>query len=124
MVEEYDVSRNEFINSDIKLKRRKEELFQSGNITKWELVNSDVNLNELMNNRDMAYELMLPEKTNELLIAKREFAFHLTSLINSYDHYLYSSVARFDHHFKHLSAKHTDLLADVFSMVKLLASNI
>lgn len=56
------MSKTDYIKADMKLKRRKEELFNIKDITKWEMTQEDLEMldkNELLNDKEYAFSKML-----------------------------------------------------------------
>jgi hypothetical protein len=114
------------VNFESKLKIKKEELFYSGNFLRWELSQEDMEVcdkNRLLNDKNIAFNKMLPKDTNYCLALKRNFGFNLISLKAEYKKFRKTLADRFKNHFTNLCSKNSTLLADVFAMVKMLTLN-
>jgi hypothetical protein len=96
-------------------------------MSKWDLSIEETDLidkNELLNNRELALSKMLPKENQNLLILKREFGFHLSTLVREYDNLQMNLSKRFKTHFLYLSERNVDLLSTIFNMVKLLTGGV
>jgi len=123
LIVEYQESKINYLNYESKLRSRKEYLFSTGNIDKWELSEEDsktVDRNELLSNKELAFSKMLYKDTNYCTSLKRNYGFSLTSLLQEHHLYQKNLAKRFKNHFLNLPSKNTTLLGDIFSMVKLL----
>ena len=107
---------------DTKLKNRKEALFANGNIIDWDINEEDLKLLDKIElaNKEFAFSKMLFKDTNYCISLKRNYGYHLTSLIQEFNLYQKNLARRYKNHFLSLSAKNVTLLSDIFSMVKLL----
>lgn len=76
--------------------------------------------NELLSNKEWAFSKMLVKDTNYCRSLKRNYAYHLNILLKEYQRLQKVHGKIFKNHFLNLSAKHTALLSDIFSIVKLL----
>ncbi len=111
------------MNNELKLINKKEELFNTQNISKWDLSPEDreqYDLKDLMINKELAISKMLHKETSYCRNLKRNYAYNLTTLLNEYKRLQKVHGKLFKHHFLNLSARNTVLLSDVFSIVKLL----
>jgi hypothetical protein len=109
--------------SEIKLNTKKEELFTTANFIKWDMTPEDfekLDKDELIANKEFAFSKMLAKETNYCCSLKRNYGYHLNTLISEYKRYQKNLAKRYKKHFLNLSSRHTILLSDIFSMVKLL----
>ena len=123
LLDEHEESKLEYVNNEVKLFNKKEDLFNSQNISKWEMSQEDFDnydLKELLGNKELAMSKILPKETTYCLSLKRNYAYHLSTLLSEYKRIQKAHSKHFKHHFLNLSARNTLLLSDVFSIVKLL----
>jgi hypothetical protein len=125
-IADYNFARSEYVSAHIKLFNKKEELFKSGNVQKWEIpqeVMEIIDTEELKKNKEVAFTKMLSKDTQQVNSMRRNFGYQLNALVSEYSRLQKNYNKRYKNHFLHLSNKNTVLLGDVFNLVKLLTCN-
>jgi hypothetical protein len=123
IIKEHVSSKIDYFNNELNLAYKKQELFDSAKISKWGLQPEEIEkypIDELLKDKQLAFNLMLPKETTICLSLRRNYAFHLTTLIKEYNRVKKIDGKHFKYHLSNLSIKNKSLFADIFSIVKLL----
>jgi len=85
LVNKVEKNKNTFIKNYDYLLYKKNNLFQSQNIDNWELENKSIDNITLLKNKDLAFSLMLPNETKNIINDKNLYSFYLNNLIEEYE---------------------------------------
>ena len=86
MTPNIDLAKNNYLKLAKSLINKKNDLFKKGDISKWELNSSDKNrTKELIKDKVLACNKMLPKETNICINAKEIYGFYLNKLINEFE---------------------------------------
>lgn len=96
---------------------KKEELFRKGEIKNWGLTAEDMKTSsELLQNKDLAFTKMLPKKTADLLLAKKEYGFYTTSFISEFERLRRSNGLRDKNNCVHLGNSSNEIITNMHQM--------
>ena len=86
MVQNIDLSKNNYIKLSKSLISKKNELFKRGDTSKWELSSYDnSNSKELLKDKALACNKMLPKETKACINSKETYGFYLNRLISEFE---------------------------------------
>ena len=86
MTQNVDFVKNNYIKLSKSLISKKNELFKKGDISKWELSSFDKNNSrELLKDKILACNKMLPKETQNCINSKEVYGFYLNGLINEFE---------------------------------------
>ena len=86
MTQNVDLVKNNYIKLSKSLINKKNELFKKGDISKWELSSFDKNNSrELLKDKILACNKMLPKETQNCINSKEVYGFYLNGLINEFE---------------------------------------
>jgi len=122
----YDENKREYISYNSSLKYKKEKLFKTNDIKKFEINPEDLeNIDEqsIKEYRSVAFKIMCKPETKIVEDKRRKLGVCSFALINDFVKLRNTHSRSLRNHFIELSGKNNDLLADVFGLVKLLHMN-
>ena len=85
LVNKVEKNKNTFIKNYDYLIYKKNNLFQSQNIPNWGLENNSIDNISLLKNKDLAFSLMLPNETRNVVNDKNLYSFYLNNLTEEYE---------------------------------------
>ena len=86
MTQNVDLAKNNYIKLSKSLISKKNDLFKKGDISKWELSQNDKNNGrQLLKDKNLACNKMLPKETQLCINSKEIYGFYLNRLINEYE---------------------------------------
>ena len=81
-----ELAKNNFYTNQTKLNSKKEALFQKGDTSKWGLDSKDkTDMNSLLNNKQLAFEKMLPKENKNLFGLKKTYGYYLNKGLNEFE---------------------------------------
>ena len=81
-----ELNKLNYLKAEEKLQIKKNNLFNKGDITKWEIKNDGkLNLSELKSNKELAFIKMLPKETESVYQSKLVYGYYNNRLINQYN---------------------------------------
>ena len=85
LAQKVDNNKSQYTKAFEKLTSMKESLFKQ-DITNWGISTVDMEYkNELMNNKELAFEKMLPRDTKKVDVIKKNYGFYLNSIISEFE---------------------------------------
>ena len=86
MVENIELTKNNYMKLSKNLISKKNDLFKKGDISKWEISSNDhTNSSELIKDKALACNKMLPKETKTCINSKEIYGFYLNRLISEFE---------------------------------------
>ena len=80
-----ELNKLNYLKAEEKLLLKKNNLFNKGDITKWEMkIDSNLNITELKTNKELAFTKMIPKETESVYQSKLVYGYYNNRLINQY----------------------------------------
>ena len=112
--------KNEYEDFTIRVNKKKEELFEQKDYSKWSLAPGTENqLPMFQNNKKIAFEKMLYKETYLLTQEKQRIACTVHLLFKQYNKMIKHQTNDLEEYFKNLKEKHALVLGDAHNLIKL-----
>ena len=116
----YTTFKSEYEDFTLRINKKKEELFEQKDFSKWSLQpGTESQLPMFQNNKKIAFEKMLYKETYLLSQEKKRIACTVHLLFRQYDKMLKHQSSDLEEYFKNLKEKNELVLGDAHSLIKL-----
>ena len=116
----YVVNKNEYEDFTVRINKRKEELFEQKDYSKWSLApGTESQLPMFQNNKKIAFEKMLYKETYLLAQEKKRLAFTVYLLFKQYHKMLKNQSKDLVEYFQNLKNKNDIVLGDAHNLIKI-----
>lgn len=124
-INSYQDCKEEYLRFHTTLKNKKEKLFKTQSLAKWEMNEDDYNNSDasLLQNKEAAFKLMCRKETLALEDIRRKLGVSCYSLIHDFVKIRGYHAIKIKNHFINLCGKNKEVLADAFGLVRLIHMN-
>lgn len=118
----HNSKREDYFKSLRVLNKRKEELFNSQNYSKWELSQEEIQAldQNSLGDRDFVYSVILKKETSKVNEKRQRLGIVSSNLLSSFFELRYNFGNRMKNHFLNMSSRHSEILTDIFELVRIL----
>lgn len=124
-ISHYQDYKDEYLRYYNNLKGKKEKLFKTQALHKWEMSEEDLHKadSSLLSNKEAAFKLMCKKDSLVVEEKRRKLGVCCHSLLSDFFKVRSFHAKKFKNHFINLCGRNSEVLADVFGLVKLLHMN-
>ena len=117
---QYLTYKKEYEDFSGKVNKKKEELFNQKDTSKWSVEpGTEDQIPKYINNKKVAFEKMLYEETNLVAQEKRLVACNIYQLFKQYDKLMKNQNDRIEKYFENLKQNNQTIVGDAFNLIKL-----